>query len=137
MPTIRKRPRKRGPVDLFGEIPVTWPEVLTWCAVIAPHISPGRLSFYINGWNVPDKVRNAKHDGTFAAILAGRESQLFNDDRPRLPVRYAAAKSTITRTKAAARSARQARRTSTPPRPRSRRFAAPLGNALAPQAFLV
>ena len=59
------------PFDLFGEIPVTWPEVVAWCERVAriPADSP-RLEHYVTGWNVPDKIRAAKLEGTLDAILA-------------------------------------------------------------------
>jgi hypothetical protein len=60
----------RAPFDLFGEIPVTWDEVNQW-------IQPSRASrrsrgarYYIDHWNVPDKIRHAKLTGTFYDIVS-------------------------------------------------------------------
>ncbi|RQS10079.1 IS21 family transposase [Burkholderia sp. Bp9002] len=47
-------------------------EMLAWVGVHAPHYLSSQRSFahYVRGWNVVDKIRRAKHDGTFAAVLA-------------------------------------------------------------------
>lgn len=47
-------------------------EMLAWVGVHAPHYLSSQRSFthYVRGWNVVDKIRRAKRDGTFAAILA-------------------------------------------------------------------
>lgn len=55
------RRKKRGPpYDLFGEIPVTWPEVWAWVAAIGfdPHSWRGR--YYAQHWNVAEKIRAEK-----------------------------------------------------------------------------
>lgn len=62
--------------DLFGEIPVTWPEVYAWCEVVARFdlatASPRRVARYIADWNVIGKVRAAKERGDFHEIIEGR-----------------------------------------------------------------
>ncbi|MGS1032953.1 IS21 family transposase [Burkholderia glumae] len=47
-------------------------EMLAWVGVHAPHYlsSQRSLTHYIRGWNVVDKIRRAKSEGTFAAVLA-------------------------------------------------------------------
>ncbi|KVR30702.1 hypothetical protein WK15_05805 [Burkholderia ubonensis] len=47
-------------------------ELLAWVGVHAPHYLSSQRSFahYVRGWNVVDKIRRAKRDGTFAAVLA-------------------------------------------------------------------
>lgn len=55
------------PYDLFGEIPVTWPEVHAWCDRIAAQLSPERRDWYILNWNVIEKIRQEKR-ATLPAI---------------------------------------------------------------------
>jgi hypothetical protein len=63
--------RPRPPYDLFGEIPVTWPEVVAWCELVAGlRADSPRLTWYARNWNVPDKIRAAKLAGELDAILA-------------------------------------------------------------------
>lgn len=47
-------------------------ELLAWVGVHAPHFLSSRRSFalYVRGWNVVDKIRRAKREGTFSAVLA-------------------------------------------------------------------
>ena len=60
------------PYDLFGEIPVTWDDVDAWCLAVAG-LEPGswRRPYYIQYWNVPEKIRQAKIAGTFETIVGG------------------------------------------------------------------
>ena len=54
------------PTDLFGEVPVTWVEIHAWCdqiTWISP--TPWRRDWYIENWNVAEKIRHAKLNGTF------------------------------------------------------------------------
>ncbi len=37
-----------SPTDLFGEVPVTVPDLYLWCAKVMPHISAARLDYYIH-----------------------------------------------------------------------------------------
>lgn len=55
-----------SPIDLFGEVPVTDDDIAAWCAHVQFY-SPveWRREWYIKNWNVADKVRRAKLDGTF------------------------------------------------------------------------
>lgn len=58
--------RPSAAADLFGDIPVTVSDLQRWAimvAGIAPH-SP-RYAQYVRAWNVADKVRAAKRDGSF------------------------------------------------------------------------
>lgn len=66
---MRRRPRG-APYDLFGEIPVTWPEVWAWLEAV-PRITRDswRAPYYLSFWNVPAKIRAAKRAGTFEAII--------------------------------------------------------------------
>ncbi|RAR53911.1 hypothetical protein C7401_12685 [Paraburkholderia unamae] len=47
-------------------------EMLAWVGVHAPHFLSSSRSFakYVRGWNVVDKIRRAKLDGSFAVVLA-------------------------------------------------------------------
>jgi len=58
------------PTDLFGEVPVTWPEVEDWLLAV-PQIDPSsrRAEYYVRNWSVPDKIRRAKLAGTFESIV--------------------------------------------------------------------
>ena len=57
------------PFDLFGEIPVTWDEVHTWCEKVAG-MTGWRRDWYIQHWNIIEKVRRAKASGTFYETIA-------------------------------------------------------------------
>lgn len=48
-------------LDLFGEIPVTWPEIWDWVESVAkiPRTS-WRARYYAEHWNVPEKIRAEK-----------------------------------------------------------------------------
>ncbi|MBK3844557.1 IS21 family transposase [Paraburkholderia aspalathi] len=52
-------------------------ELLAWVGVHAPHYLSSRRSFalYVRGWNVVEKIRRAKREGTFAAVLARWRTQ--------------------------------------------------------------
>lgn len=53
-------------VDLFGEIPVTLADLDAWCDQIGKHWPcEWRKDWYIQNWNVADKVRAAKLSGEF------------------------------------------------------------------------
>ena len=56
-----------SPVDLFGEVPVTWSDLYEWCDRQRVSLTPWRREWYIKNWNVADKVRRAKLAGTFYA----------------------------------------------------------------------
>lgn len=57
--------------DLFGEIPVTWPEVWDWLENVAGIARESwRARYYLENWDVPAKIRAAKAAGTFEAALA-------------------------------------------------------------------
>lgn len=47
-------------------------ELLAWVGVCAPHFLSSRRSFalYVRGWNVVEKIRRAKREGRFSAVLA-------------------------------------------------------------------
>ncbi|WP_260324249.1 IS21 family transposase [Paraburkholderia fungorum] len=47
-------------------------ELLAWVGVHAPHFLSSKRSFalYVRGWNVVDKIRRAKREGTFSTVLA-------------------------------------------------------------------
>jgi hypothetical protein len=53
-------------LDLFGQVVVSWPEVIEWCQLVAG-ISPDspRLAAYVTAWDVPAKVAQAKLAGTW------------------------------------------------------------------------
>lgn len=52
------------------DVPPT--EMLAWVGVHAPHYLSSKRSFaqYVKGWNVVDKIRRAKREGTFSTVLA-------------------------------------------------------------------
>jgi hypothetical protein len=53
--------RRGPPYDLFGEIPVTWDEVWDWVETVAGiDRRSWRACYYIEWWNVPDKIRAEK-----------------------------------------------------------------------------
>ncbi|WP_027794582.1 hypothetical protein [Paraburkholderia acidipaludis] len=47
-------------------------EMLAWVGVHAPHYLSSQRSFeqYVRGWRVVEKIRRAKHEGSFADVLA-------------------------------------------------------------------
>ena len=55
------------PRDLFRQVPVLYSEIDNWIVEHAPHIahSPWRMAAYAEGYNVADKIRRAKLDGSF------------------------------------------------------------------------
>lgn len=57
------------PLDLFGEVPVTWDEVYLWCQMVAG-VTGWRRDWYIQHWNVISKVAAAKKDGTYWQAVA-------------------------------------------------------------------
>lgn len=59
-----------NPYDLFGDVPVTRFELIFWCKKIAPRISPARRDWYIKNYNVLEKVKAAKRDGSFYFIAS-------------------------------------------------------------------
>lgn len=57
------RGKKSRHVDLFGEVPVTWPEVYLWCEVTTNGrftIRQRNFMAYVNGWAVIDKIKAVK-----------------------------------------------------------------------------
>jgi len=63
--------------DLFGEVPVTWPEVWDWIEQVAgiPRDS-WRARWYCRCWDVPDKIRAAKRRGCWPLDAAlGQEDR--------------------------------------------------------------
>jgi hypothetical protein len=53
--------------DLFREIPVLECEIVEWVCKVAPHIAHAewRIAAYAKGYNVADKIRDAKKSGLF------------------------------------------------------------------------
>lgn len=48
-------------LDLFGEIPVTWPEIWNWVeAVGGIERTSWRAAYYAEHWNVAEKIRAEK-----------------------------------------------------------------------------
>lgn len=66
---LRPRPR-----DLFGQVPITRTDLEDWVRAVAPHLahSDWRMAHYIKGYNVADKVRAAKLEGTFFQLIEDR-----------------------------------------------------------------
>src|SRR5687768_486195 len=81
----------RAPRDLFGEIPVTWDEVYQWVFAVARIPADSwRARYYIEHWNIPDKIREAKLAGTFDAIVSRSDLRLPPALRPPLSKALAA-----------------------------------------------
>jgi hypothetical protein len=77
---------KAEPFDLFGEVPVTWPEVFAWLKAV-PRIDPesARADWYIRQWNVPDKIRRAKVEGWFDSVISTAEVRASDFVARRMP----------------------------------------------------
>jgi hypothetical protein len=58
-------------LDLFGEVAVTYDDLELWVSALAPGFSLNaqRTAYYIEHWNVADKVRRAKLAGTFESTI--------------------------------------------------------------------
>lgn len=73
-PKARKSRRVQLPIgetqDLFDTVRVTWPEVRLWVGTVAPHVlsSEQRFEYYVKGWDVPGKVRQAKMAGGWPPV---------------------------------------------------------------------
>lgn len=63
--------------DLFGDVAVSLREIELWLFKVPriPHYSTKR-AWYAKGWNIIDKIKRAKRDGTLPEIL-GDESCEF------------------------------------------------------------
>lgn len=61
-------PRTR---DLFKQVPVLDSEITAWVCHFAPHIAHAewRIKAYAKGYNVAEKIRSAKLDGSFYGLL--------------------------------------------------------------------
>lgn len=57
-------------LDLFGEVVITTHDIDAWLLAV-PRIQPGtqRAANYVEGWNVVEKIRRAKLEGRFDAIV--------------------------------------------------------------------
>lgn len=64
-------------LDLFGDVCVTRDDLHEWVAAVAPAFtsSDRSLAYYIDRWNVADKVRRAKLAGTFDATIQKARAQ--------------------------------------------------------------
>jgi hypothetical protein len=62
---------KDSPLDLFGQVPVTVPEVHAWLRAVA-RMEPDnpRAAWYVRAYDVPAKVAAAKLRGDFETITA-------------------------------------------------------------------
>lgn len=68
----RQVSKKRDPLQLylFDEIPVTWPEVWEWIERVAGISRDSwRADYYIEYWNVVEKIRPAKRNRNLSAVL--------------------------------------------------------------------
>ena len=72
----RREPIPVAPYDLFGQIPVTWPEIDAWCIAVAG-LGPEswRRKYYVEYWNVVGKIQQAKLAGTLERILEGEKQK--------------------------------------------------------------
>ncbi|HCA27963.1 MAG TPA: hypothetical protein DEP05_10080 [Betaproteobacteria bacterium] len=67
-----KRRKKINPaLDLFGEVIITRDDIETWIDIIPkiPASSTMRRNWYKRCWDVADKVRQAKINGTWDDII--------------------------------------------------------------------
>jgi hypothetical protein len=77
MPSKRSNKHRPFPVprakDLFRQVPVLESEIHQWVCHFAPHIAHAkwRIAAYAKGYNVADKIRAAKIDGSFFQIDFG------------------------------------------------------------------
>ncbi|MDR5883625.1 hypothetical protein [Caballeronia sp. LZ032] len=65
-------------LDLFGEVVVTYDDLILWVEAVAPAYASSQRAFdhYVKAWAVADKVRRAKMYGTFdSTIESGRQRQ--------------------------------------------------------------
>ena len=64
-------------LDLFGEVPVTWPEIWDWIEAV-PRISrhSWRAQYYVKHWNVAEKVRAAKINGTYHDTIRSTDPRI-------------------------------------------------------------
>lgn len=73
VPTPSDEPAAIANIDPDPAAPDVPPaELLAWVGVYAPHFLSSRRSFalYVRGWNVVEKIRRAKREGRFSAVLA-------------------------------------------------------------------
>ena len=65
--------------DLFGEVPVTWPEINAWLEAV-PGIprDSWRAAPYIRGYNVAGKVAATKLAGTYWDIVKTPRTRYFS-----------------------------------------------------------
>lgn len=68
---LARRTMRQPARDLFGEVPVSWPEIYAWCEVVAgiPRDSP-RVAAYVRQWCVAEKIAAAKLRGDLDEILS-------------------------------------------------------------------
>jgi len=64
-------------LDLFGGVQVTYDDLHAWVRAISPAFcsSERSLAFYIDRWNVADKVARAKLEGSFDSIIENARSR--------------------------------------------------------------
>lgn len=57
-----KKDRINPAVDLFGEVPVTWPEVHLWVDVVTRgrFSDSNRFMWYVQNWDVVGKIKAIK-----------------------------------------------------------------------------
>lgn len=69
------RRRPHPVLDLFGEIPITWPEVAAWTLAVAGIAADSwRWGYYVRGWNVPEKIRQARSSRARSMRSSGRRT---------------------------------------------------------------
>lgn len=58
-------------LDLFGQVIVSYDDLTDWVCAVAPGFSLNeyRRQYYIEHWNVAEKVTRAKLAGTFDATI--------------------------------------------------------------------
>lgn len=63
-PAAKRRELRPRVKDLFGDVPVTWPEVHAWLAAV-PRIPPDspRAAWYLQAYDVVGKIKAAKLAG--------------------------------------------------------------------------
>jgi hypothetical protein len=75
--SVKAMSAKLGPLDLFGQVPVSHHDVYAWLLMIA-QIDPEspRAEAYAKRYSVVDKIIRAKCDLSFAGILERAENDL-------------------------------------------------------------
>lgn len=83
MPKMRNVPSSVEFPDLFGDIAVSLDDVELWLDFVPriPRTSPRRREYYANNWDVVNKIKRAKLDGTFDALTSDPDAAYLDGSR--------------------------------------------------------